>query len=82
MATVSHERTPIGRALLSLQRRILGLIERTRSTALPADIEIADRLQCELYAGACNGPTEYHHELLKALNDLFQPKAAPSGRRG
>lgn len=79
---MTHERTPTGRAFLSLQRKMLGLIERNRAISAPADIDVANRVQCELYSAACNGPTEYHHQLLEAVGGLFQPQAAPSGRRG
>ena len=79
---MTHERTPLGRDFLRLQRKMQGLIERNRTVSAPADIDVADRVQIELYSAAYNGPTEYHHQLLEAVNGLFQPKAASSGRRG
>ncbi len=68
---MTHERTKAGRAFLNLHRKVRGLTERNRTISAPADIDVADRVQIELYDAACNGATEYHQQLLESVNELF-----------
>ncbi len=70
-AKIPHERMPIGRAFLRLQRKVQGLIERNRAVSAPADIDMADRVQIELFNAACNGATEYQQQLFETLNELL-----------
>lgn len=37
-------------------------------------------MQCELYLAACNSPSEYHQQLLEAVNGLFLRRYSPTSR--
>lgn len=50
-----HERTKIGRALLTQKRKVDAWVEANRGTA---NTEAAELLSCELYYAAVNGTTE------------------------
>lgn len=58
MAQIPHERTKAGRALLALKREIDKWIEKHRGNIPQAHIDMADRMQCEVFEAAHKTPKE------------------------
>jgi hypothetical protein len=80
-AIASHERSPVGRALLRLRQSVQEWIdENTKLGRITyAEIQSAEMLRCNLYSAAVNGLAIERASLLEAIDRM---EAAPSGRRG
>ncbi len=66
---MTHERTPLGRELLRLQRDIRTWIALNSACETDAMIEATERLACELSAAAWNGLGIAKESLRAAVNN-------------
>lgn len=71
MSKVPHERTKLGRALLTQKRKTDAWVKANRGIAPPSVLEAAELLSCELYYAAMNGTGSRRAGLLRQINKLF-----------
>lgn len=81
---MTHERTPLGRELLRLQRGIRTWVALNSACETGAVIEAAERLACELSAAAWNGLEIAKEGLRQAADRMASHHYSRSqgGRRG
>lgn len=74
-AKTPHERTPLGRALLKVQRGVYDWIDCNQRRATPEALADAERLACELGEAAWNGLAANKAALLEWADKIEADRA-------
>ena len=78
-AKTPHERSALGRSLISLRFQVKQWIAENQRKASPEAIEAAEKLYCELYCAAHNGLGVERATLLESIDNTERLLRRQSG---